>query len=194
MADVDAETPMATEQTDAVREENMILEDLPLDKLYEYFSLQAADLPEVLHAFQALKDKLGLGKQTGIDLYRALKLQLGTPKVWKAMEVFKLLDKRANQKEYQQQTAARGVRVLIVGAGPVGMRLAIDCVMLGADVRVIEKRNSYSRNNVLHLWPCTIEDLKQLGAKKFYGKFCAGAIDHISELDHVCVPQRDGSL
>ena len=39
-----------------------------------------------------------------------------------------------------------------------------------------------TRNNVLHLWPFTIEDLKQLGAKKFYGKFCAGAIDHISEL------------
>ncbi len=170
------------EETDAVREENMMLEDLPLDKLYEYFALQAGDLPEVLRSFQALKDKLRLNKLTGIDLYRGLNLTLGTPKVWKAKEVFTLLEKRANQKEYQQQTAAKGVRVLIVGAGPVGMRLAIDCVLLGAEVALVEKRGSYSRNNVLHLWPCTIEDLKQLGAKKFYGKFCAGAIDHISEL------------
>lgn len=46
---------------------------------------------------------------------------------------------------------------------------------------VIEKRDSFSRNNVLHLWPYTIHDLRGLGAKKFYGKFCAGAIDHISE-------------
>lgn len=34
---------------------------------------------------------------------------------------------------------------------------------------------------MLHLWPYTIHDLRGLGAKKFYGKFCAGAIDHISE-------------
>lgn len=44
---------------------------------------------------------------------------------------------------------------------------------------VVEKRSSFSRNNVLHLWPFLIDDLKSLGAKKFYGKFCAGAIDHI---------------
>ncbi|KOB78888.1 Protein MICAL-3 [Operophtera brumata] len=37
-----------------------------------------------------------------------------------------------------------------------------------------------SRNNVLHLWPFVIQDLKALGAKKFFGKFCAGSIDHIS--------------
>lgn len=52
---------------------------------------------------------------------------------------------------------------------------------MGAKVVVIEKRDSFSRNNVLHLWPYTIHDLRGLGAKKFYGKFCAGAIDHISE-------------
>ena len=79
------------------------------------------------------------------------------------------------------QKAATGVRVFIIGAGPIGLRLAIDCVMLGAEVVVVEKRRTFSRNNVLHLWPFTIEDLRQLGAKKFYGKFCAGAIDHISE-------------
>lgn len=71
---------------------------------------------------------------------------------------------------------------MIIGAGPVGLRLATDCILLGAEVVVVEKRRSFSRNNVLHLWPHTIEDLKQLGAKKFYGKFCAGAIDHISKI------------
>jgi len=79
------------------------------------------------------------------------------------------------------QKAATGVRVLIIGGGPVGLRLAIDCILLGSEVVVVEKRKSFSRNNVLHLWPFTIEDLRQLGAKKFYGKFCAGAIDHISK-------------
>ena len=77
--------------------------------------------------------------------------------------------------------------MLIVGAGPTGLRLAIDCILLGAEVIVMEKRDSFSRNNVLHLWPFTIEDLKQLGAKKFYGKFCAGAIDHISKFQFECL-------
>ena len=38
-----------------------------------------------------------------------------------------------------------------------------------------------SRHNVLHLWPFTIHDLRALGAKKFYGRFCTGSLDHISE-------------
>ena len=50
----------------------------------------------------------------------------------------------------------------------------------GAKVVVLEKRDRFSRNNVLHLWPYNIHDLRGLGAKKFYGKFCAGSIDHIS--------------
>lgn len=70
---------------------------------------------------------------------------------------------------------------LIIGAGPCGLRAAIELAFLGARVVLVEKRDAFSRNNVLHLWPFTIQDLRGLGAKKFYGKFCAGAIDHISE-------------
>ena len=83
--------------------------------------------------------------------------------------------------EYRGGSASRGKRVLVIGAGPVGLRFAIEAALLGASVHLVEKRNSFSRNNVLHLWPFLIDDLKSLGAKKFYGKFCAGAIDHISK-------------
>uniref|UniRef100_A0A6I8N5X9 F-actin monooxygenase n=1 Tax=Ornithorhynchus anatinus TaxID=9258 RepID=A0A6I8N5X9_ORNAN len=72
------------------------------------------------------------------------------------------------------------VQCLIVGGGPCGLRTAIELAFLGAKVVVVEKRDTFSRNNVLHLWPFTIHDLRGLGAKKFYGKFCAGSIDHIS--------------
>ena len=155
------------------------VDDLPLEKLYENFS-QSKSSENIVRSFQALKSRLNLNSLHGLDLYRALREKLSTH--WKARDVFQLLEKRANQKEYLQQTAAKGVRVFIVGAGPIGLRQAIECILLGAEVIVVEKRSSFSRNNVLHLWPCTIEDLRQLGAKKFYGKFCAGAIDHISEL------------
>ncbi|CAB1333766.1 unnamed protein product [Coregonus sp. 'balchen'] len=68
---------------------------------------------------------------------------------------------------------------VIIGAGPCGLRTAVELGFLGARVVLLEKRDAFSRNNVLHLWPFTIHDLRGLGAKKFYGKFCAGAIDHI---------------
>lgn len=70
---------------------------------------------------------------------------------------------------------------LVLGAGPCGLRTAIELSLLGAQVVVLEKRETFSRNNVLHLWPYTICDLRGLGAKKFYGKFCSGSLDHISE-------------
>lgn len=70
---------------------------------------------------------------------------------------------------------------LVLGAGPCGLRTAIELALLGAQVVVLEKRGSFARNNVLHLWPYTIRDLRNLGAKKFYGRFCTGTLDHISK-------------
>ncbi|KAG7259025.1 hypothetical protein CRUP_032969, partial [Coryphaenoides rupestris] len=69
---------------------------------------------------------------------------------------------------------------VIVGAGPCGLRTAVELGLMGARVLLLEKRDAFSRNNVLHLWPFAIHDLRGLGAKRFYGKFCSGSIDHIS--------------
>ena len=74
------------------------------------------------------------------------------------------------------------LQCLIIGAGPCGLRTAIDLSFLGAKVVVIEKRDAFSRNNVLHLWPFTIHDLRGLGAKKFYGKFAVFLARLISEV------------
>lgn len=77
--------------------------------------------------------------------------------------------------------ALKHYNCLVIGSGPAGLRTAIELQLLGSNrVVVVEKRSRFSRNNVLHLWPFVIDDLKSLGAKKFYGKFCAGSIDHIS--------------
>lgn len=82
---------------------------------------------------------------------------------------------------YHNNDALHNFNCLVIGSGPAGLRTAIELQLLGASkVVVVEKRGRFSRNNVLHLWPFVIHDLKSLGAKKFYGKFCAGSIDHIS--------------
>ncbi|KAI6238074.1 F-actin monooxygenase [Aphelenchoides fujianensis] len=95
-------------------------------------------------------------------------------------QLWELLDKRREQKVYQNQSVCRGLNVLVVGAGPCGLRAAIECALLGANVVVAESRDKFTRNNVLHLWKFVIEDLKSLGAKLFMPRFCTGDIDHIS--------------
>ncbi|OPL33200.1 hypothetical protein AM593_02469, partial [Mytilus galloprovincialis] len=51
---------------------------------------------------------------------------------------------------------------------------------MGCKVVVIDKRDAFTRNNVLHLWPFTVTDLKNIGIKHFFGKFCQGELNHIS--------------
>ncbi len=62
--------------------------------------------------------------------------------------------------------------------------MGIEAQLLGSRVVMVEKRNSFTRNNVLHIWPFVIEDLKALGVKVFYPKFCTGSMNHISEYRH----------
>ena len=52
---------------------------------------------------------------------------------------------------------------MVIGAGPCGLRTALEAQLLGAKVVVVEKRDRYSRNNVLHLWPCNIQELRAMG-------------------------------
>ncbi|KAL7866471.1 hypothetical protein AOLI_G00142850 [Acnodon oligacanthus] len=145
-------------------------------KLFENF-VQASTCKSTLQAFNILCSYLELDPLEHSSFYSSLKSKLTC---WKAKALWSKLDKRASHKEYKKGKACAGTKCLIIGGGPCGLRTAIELALLGAKAVVIEKRDTFSRNNVLHLWPFTIHDLRNLGAKKFYGKFCAGAIDHIS--------------
>ncbi|XP_061677402.1 protein-methionine sulfoxide oxidase mical3a isoform X7 [Syngnathoides biaculeatus] len=144
--------------------------------LFDKF-VQATTCKGTLKAFQELCDHLEVKPREYRVFYHRLKSKLN---YWKAKALWAKLDKRASQKEYKKGRACTNSKCLIIGAGPCGLRTAIELAFLGAKVVLLEKRDAFSRNNVLHLWPFTIQDLRGLGAKKFYGKFCAGAIDHIS--------------
>ncbi|KAJ8002904.1 hypothetical protein DPEC_G00163800 [Dallia pectoralis] len=148
----------------------------PSHILFDRF-VQASTCKGTLKAFQELCDHLDLKPCEYRVFYHKLKSKLN---YWKAKALWVKLDKRAGQKEYKKGRACVNSKCLIIGAGPCGLRTAIELGFLGAKVVLLEKRDAFSRNNVLHLWPYSIHDLRGLGAKKFYGKFCAGAIDHIS--------------
>ncbi|XP_055793969.1 protein-methionine sulfoxide oxidase mical3a-like isoform X3 [Salvelinus fontinalis] len=155
--------------------------------LFDEF-VQASTCRTTLRAFNLLCEHLQLththtqpqtysATQPQRPFYHTLKERLS---YWKANALWAKLDKRAAHHEYGKGRVCANTTCVIIGAGPCGLRTAVELGFLGARVVLLEKRDAFSRNNVLHLWPFTIHDLRGLGAKKFYGKFCAGAIDHIS--------------
>ncbi|EDO33044.1 predicted protein [Nematostella vectensis] len=145
----------------------------------EFFTrfFEAEDCAQILHSFKRLVNLLGIKSENSREFYQSLKGKLQT---WKCKSLWELLDNRANHKDYDRGTTCEHLQVLVIGAGPIGLRTAIEMALLGAQVVVVEKRTSFARNNVLHLWPFLIDDFRSLGAKRFYGKFCSGAINHIS--------------
>ncbi|XP_049819876.1 F-actin-monooxygenase Mical isoform X3 [Aethina tumida] len=152
----------------------------------EYFEhfINATSLKTILGYHRSICDHLHLKPNLFPLFYPKLRANLTT---WKAKALLKKFDARAAHKCYGKGKICANTRVLIIGAGPCGLRTAIEAQLLGAKVVVVEKRDRLSRNNVLHLWPFVIEDLRALGAKKFFGKFCAGAIDHISIRQLQCI-------
>ncbi|XP_026319275.1 F-actin-monooxygenase Mical isoform X4 [Hyposmocoma kahamanoa] len=153
-------------------------------EMFDHFC-SAGTMKQILALHREICNTLNLKPNRLPDFYPKLKTKLASS--WKAQALFKKFDARANHKVYSKGRASTGSKVLIIGAGPCGLRAAIECQLLGAKVVVIEKRDRMSRNNVLHLWPFVIQDLRALGAKKFFGKFCAGAIDHISIRQLQCI-------
>ncbi|XP_023372097.1 F-actin-monooxygenase MICAL2 isoform X5 [Otolemur garnettii] len=145
-------------------------------QVFENF-VQASTCKGTLQAFNILTRHLDLDPLDHRNFYSKLKSKVNT---WKAKALWYKLDKRGSHREYKRGKTCMNTKCLIIGGGPCGLRTAIELAYLGAKVVVVEKRDTFSRNNVLHLWPFTIHDLRGLGAKKFYGKFCAGSIDHIS--------------
>ncbi|XP_060648317.1 F-actin-monooxygenase Mical isoform X17 [Drosophila nasuta] len=137
----------------------------------------ATTMRQILALHRAMCEAVGLRPSPLNDFYPKLKAKVRS---WKAQALWKKFDARAAHRVYGKGNACSGTRVLVIGAGPCGLRTAIEAQLLGAKVVVLEKRDRITRNNVLHLWPFVITDLRNLGAKKFYGKFCAGSIDHIS--------------
>ena len=158
-------------------DEILIKDEMTSEDIFTEFVTVSADLLEVMSIFEQLCASLDINTHNYKTVYQSLTARLT---FWKAKNLWNKIEKKAKHVDYKNKPCAK-LKTVVVGAGPCGLRTAIELALLGAEVIVIEKRDSFSRNNVLHLWPFLIVDLKNLGAKIFYGKFCAGSLDHISK-------------
>jgi len=153
-------------------------------------SLQAKASPTVLNSFKAFESAQDLGdtlaayknllKDCGLNglmvdepwhVYCHIKAAVYIKLSFRHKQLFKLLDTRLHLDVYKQRPALKK-RVCIVGAGPVGLRAAVEAALLGSQVVVLEKRENFSRENMLHLWPWVVQDLTSLGAKVLFSNFC----------------------
>lgn len=64
------------------------------------------------------------------------------------------------------------LKVVVSGAGPVGLHTALDLSMLGfRNVTVVEKRSTFSRHNILTMWIATAEHMMTYNCREFFPLF-----------------------
>ena len=146
----------------------------PKEAIEKFQEFVEAETFSVAHqAFKTLLEILEIEVGQFHTFFPKLKYALKAHLPFKYKEIWKILETKSKQKVYGGGVADKQ-NVLIIGAGPCGLRTAIETQLLGAKTIVIERRDGFTRNNVLKLWKFLIDDLKLLGAKKFVGKFCTG--------------------
>jgi len=159
--------------------------------LWEAF-VAANEVDAVEAAFAALLEHAaatGLRGQ-GLALFTRLKEKIVPDLNFRQRKLFNDLHvqigKRVSYLERFRASSAAGAtgctgpahgRMLICGAGPVGLRTAVEAAMLGFTTTVVEKRTTFSRANILTLWERTWADVLSLGAKCYMPHLPAHARD-----------------
>jgi len=161
------------------RKEAEVIGPKPPEEALEQFQVffNSTTYEDATEAFAKTLSILELKPGRFHEFFPKLKLALKGHLPFKYKEVWKILETKSKLKTYA--SVADKHSVLVVGAGPCGLRAAVETQLMGARTVVIEKRTGFTRNNVLKLWKFLIDDLKMLGAKKIFGKFASGNINHI---------------
>ncbi|CAJ1423558.1 unnamed protein product [Effrenium voratum] len=134
----------------------------------------ALPLDEILSAFKSLSGHLRAGSRH-LGVYRKLVERIPTL----AIPRF--------QKQLDSGEAPLDLRLALLGAGPIGLRAALELALLGAQVHVFELRNSFSRMNILKLWDWAALELLSLGAKDLLPNF-------LSYMDHIGIRELQALL
>ncbi|KAJ3041566.1 [F-actin]-monooxygenase mical3 [Rhizophlyctis rosea] len=134
--------------------------------------MDAVDVQDTLEEFEALRTSAlstDLYAFPPFERYEVLKQSLLPHLIYRQKTLFATLDaKRLSSSHIRSSLPTDSPpRTVISGAGPCGLRAAVESAILGHDVTVIEIRTEFSRHNVIKTWRCTIYDLMSLGLGSF---------------------------
>ena len=143
----------------------------PSQDVLDNFQLfyEAATFPEAKTSFENVLSALEIDPGPFHIFFPKLKNRLQRHLPYKFQAIWNILDKKSKLNVYGNGIAS-DYNVLVVGAGPCGLRSAIETQFLGAQTIVVEKREDFTRNNVLKLWKFLLDDLKSIGIKNLYGQ------------------------
>jgi hypothetical protein len=147
--------------------------------------LTSTDAPAIVSSFQfvlslcELESMYGKGRKC----YTTLKSFILPMLPYKTKRIFSILD--AKLAPYGSE--CEGKNIGVAGGGPCGLRTAIEVLLLGASVVVMEQRESFNRENILHLWEWVVHDLNSLGAKLLIPHFCSSGTDHVGTKQLQCL-------
>jgi len=93
-------------------------------------------------------------------------------------KIFSLLaERRARVAHLRQQDRPP---LLVAGAGPVGLRSAVEAALLGFPTTIVERRTQVSRHNIIKTWQHTVDDFVGLGAQVFFPGLRAHDVPHLA--------------
>ncbi|ORX79471.1 hypothetical protein BCR32DRAFT_281367 [Anaeromyces robustus] len=91
------------------------------------------------------------------------------------------LKKRQEYREDNKKVYPQERNILIIGAGPAGLRMAIEAAFLKFNnIVVAEKKEYFDRTEILEAWPFDLIDLRDLGVRDLYKEFGVHGHDLIS--------------
>ncbi|KAJ3187914.1 [F-actin]-monooxygenase mical3 [Gaertneriomyces sp. JEL0708] len=147
--------------------------------------VEADDLLEILETFQewkqaclALDNNSNAMPRRPYDVYTLLRTHSERAS-HHLTEFWQHIAQRFEDDRFQQHESHGGdvkaeQRILIVGAGPAGLKAAIEMCLLKCErVVIVEKRDTFSRVNVMRIHSGDMEELtKHYGARDWYRKIC----------------------
>ena len=148
-----------------------------LEQALEQF-VAAQHVNQVDAAWKHIKAMSGIPPDvSGLTFFNQLKDIVATCGRTRALQITSLLETKVSRRK--DFCKLSGQTACVIGAGPVGLRCAVELAMCGASVVVIEQRRAFTRANILKLWPFLVHDLRTLGAKIFFPQYCIGGLMHI---------------
>ena len=117
------------------------------ESLFDSF-LHASTAKSICTRFQALTSHLSLDLDNMFALsskrliFKEIKAHtLGASSYWRANKLWEKYEKRLEHVDYKKNNLNNDFHVVIIGCGPVGLRLSIECALMGFKCTIIEKRD-----------------------------------------------------